>query len=77
MRDSVYLNCYMLKDIKEQYAEQQKAAVYVVSDYLFDNYKKSNEDDEQKDSDDSKNNSDKFFNRNFILLLLILECILY
>ena len=77
MRDSVYLNCYMLKDIKEQYAEQQKAAVYVVSDYLFDNYKPSNEDDEQKDSDGSKNNSDKFLKRNFILLLLILECILY
>ena len=33
-----FLSCLLAGDIKEQYIPQQKAAVYVVSDYLFENY---------------------------------------
>ena len=33
-----FLSCYLTGDIKEQYKQHQKAAVYVVSDYLYDNY---------------------------------------
>ena len=33
-----FFSCLLTGDIKEQYIQQQKAAVYVVSDYLFENY---------------------------------------
>ena len=33
-----FLSCLLAGDIKEQYIQQQKAAVYVVSDYLYENY---------------------------------------
>ena len=33
-----FLGCLLSGDIKEQYIPQQKTAVYVVSDYLFENY---------------------------------------
>ena len=38
MRDPGIVGCYTPSVIKEQYLENQKAAVYVVSDYFFENY---------------------------------------
>ena len=43
LRDPGQLNCYTPSDIKENYVEQQKAALYVVSDYFCENYEPSSE----------------------------------
>ena len=66
MRDSGFLGCYIPSGIKEQYTLQQKAAVYVVSDYLFENYKtiSEKEDKEEKivkeeDEEDKKENQNE------------------
>lgn len=66
MRDSRFLGCYIPSGIKEQYTLQQKAAVYVVSDYLFENYKtiSEKEDKEEKivkeeDEEDKKENQNE------------------
>ena len=32
------LSCLITSDVKPQYVEHQKAAIYVVSDYLAENY---------------------------------------
>ena len=39
MRSKGFAGCYTPSEIKEKYALNQKAAVYVVSDYFFENYK--------------------------------------
>ena len=41
LRNSGMLGCYSPGDLKKQYKSNQKAAVYVVSDYFFENYKPS------------------------------------
>ena len=41
LRNSGILGCYSPGDLKTQYKNNQKAAVYVVSDYFFENYKSS------------------------------------
>ena len=55
MRNPGLLKCYTPEEIKEAFAVQQKAAVYTVSDYFYDNYKPSSEpesgDDGNKESD--------------------------
>ena len=63
IRESGLLECILPSDIKEQYSKQQKAAVYTVSDYLFENYTPDNLDD---------NDSYKSLNYYLIYLFLIL-----
>ena len=66
IRSSGWLGCYLAGNTKEQYILHQKAAVYVVSDYLFENYKiisepkteekqKEENEDEIKDKEEEKN----------------------
>ena len=45
------LTCYIPEPIKEQYAPHQKAAVYVVSDYFFENYNPSTPSEEEEESE--------------------------
>ena len=66
MRDSGFLGCYIPSGIKEQYTLQQKAAVYVVSDYLFENYKTISEEEDkeekivkEEDEEDKKENQNE------------------
>ncbi len=41
LRNPGILGCYSPGNLKEQYKNNQKAAVYVVSDYFSENYKPS------------------------------------
>ena len=50
MRDPGIMDCYTPSAIKEQYLENQKAAVYVVSDYFFENYGPSPDPEEESDN---------------------------
>ena len=51
MRNSGVLSCYIPGDLKTEYTEHQKAAVFAVSEYLANNY---NYDDSSDDSTDDK-----------------------
>ena len=56
-----FLGCLLAGDIKEQYIQHQKAAVYVVSDYLFENYEiiipKEEKKEEEKETEKLKEES--------------------
>ena len=61
MREKGFLGCYFPSNIKNEYSQKQKAAVYVVSDYLFENYKiitetkteeKQNQKEEEKEEEE-------------------------
>ena len=58
LRDPGILKCYTPGGIKENYVEQQKAAIYVVSDYFYDNYEPSSdpeyEEEESKEQEKEK-----------------------
>ena len=69
------LSCYLPDDIKVEYVPHQKAAVYVVSDYFFENYNKGSDSSDSSDSRDSSDSSgrkdgdSKFLNNNLIYLV--------
>ena len=85
IRESGFLGCYLAGNTKSQYTEHQRAAVYVVSDYLFENYKiisetkteeKQKEEEENLNALDNKekdvhnnDNYDKFLNIHFIYFI--------
>ena len=51
LRDPGLVGCYTPSEIKKQYEENQKAAIYVFSDFLFDNYKPPYEPEEQENKE--------------------------
>ena len=57
MRSKGFAGCYTPSEIKEKYALNQKAAVYVVSDYFFENYKIYPEPEEEESEKDGKEES--------------------
>lgn len=87
IRESGFLGCYLAGNTKSQYTEHQRAAVYVVSDYLFENYKiisetkteeKQKEEEENLNALDNKekdvhnnDNYDKFLNIHFIYFICL------
>ena len=66
LRDST-ITCVLPGSIKSQYANHQKAAVYVVSDYLADNYEKKEKD---------RPNNSALLKLPLILLIFIIGLIL-
>lgn len=54
MRSKGFAGCYTPSEIKEKYALNQKAAVYVVSDYFFENYKIYPEPEEEESEKEGK-----------------------
>ena len=60
------LSCLITDDIKAEYVPHQKAAVYVVSDYFFENY---NPGSDPTDSSGRKDGDSKFLNNNLIYLV--------
>ena len=58
-------NCLATKDVKPQYIQHQKAAVYVVSDYLAENY-----------NEDINQNESTLLKLSLILLISIMSLIL-
>ena len=57
MRSKGFAGCYTPSEIKEKYALNQKAAVYVVSDYFFENYKIYPEPEEEESEKEGKEES--------------------
>ena len=56
-----FLTCYVPDKLKEQYIPHQKASVYVVSDYFFENYNPSTppEEEEESESREEEKESEK------------------
>jgi hypothetical protein len=57
MRSKGFAGCYTPSEIKEKYALNQKAAVYVVSDYFFEIYKIYPEPEEEESEKEGKEES--------------------
>jgi hypothetical protein len=71
IRESGFFGCYFAGDIKSEYSENQKAAVYTVSDYLFENLKEESQDNDQekekeseKEKHDEKEQKDEEYDKN-------------
>ena len=80
------LSCLLPGDTKSQYIDHQKAAVYVVSDYLSEKYEPEPEPDEKPESEEetehkeepdssanpnNKNNTEYYRQSIFSLLFLL------
>ena len=66
------IQCMLPGKLKPQYENHQKAAVYVVSDYLSENYNedlKPEEEEEEEDSDKEEEEGNKDNGSNFIINL--------
>ena len=59
LRDEGLIKCFSPSGIKEQYVENQKAAVYVVSDYFFENYNTSPEGEEEEEEGNEEEKQEK------------------
>ena len=70
MRNSGILGCLSPSDLKPEYTEHQKAAVFVVSDYLANNYNYYEPNDDTDDGSENSSSYIRLINIPFILLLL-------
>lgn len=64
MRSKGFAGCYTPSEIKEKYALNQKAAVYVVSDYFFENYKIYPEPEEESEKEGKEESKEEEYEKD-------------